>query len=82
MYQLHDGMPSHDGARVKEATIFESSTAIIAPLTSPSQDAKHPVATRLAVETPACAGSVSGGDKVSTGRRGERLPQCPLSAEE
>ena len=40
--QSQDGIPEHDGAREKNATIFETSTPIIAPLNRPVTAVKHP----------------------------------------
>jgi hypothetical protein len=42
-YQLHVGIPSHCGALVIQATIFDTSTPTIAPLRTPSGVVKQPM---------------------------------------
>src|SRR5690349_19701252 len=44
MYQLHVGMPSHEGALVKKATALETSTPIIPPEKNPMNAMKQPMA--------------------------------------
>ena len=81
MYQLHEGMPSHAGALVRYATIFEIKAATIAPLTRPSQAVKHPIARRRPRETGGPP-TVSGELTISTAPRDAQRRRCPTSGEE